>query len=383
MSAVRSISSRLREWVPAREIYLRTGGQVRFFGISSQFQLAVLGVIAAVLFVWLAGTMTMLWNQAGVAVERSELAEDRTLVARQQAEVNAYRKSVDEVAREIETRQDALDKIVRAHLGPLPNGGSAATGEAVVAPAASRTKISAAVPGAKRLEIMQLRQSAFEARLYVAAQRRILHIEKAIRGLGVNPAVISGGQAMGGPFIPAKAASGQLPGLQQLTSVLSRLQALEAGLAGIPSGRPAQAPMETSSYGYRRDPFNGLPAFHSGMDFPGTHGQPILAAADGKVSFVGTRSGYGNVVEIEHGNGFMTRYAHLSGFTARPGTRVARGQSIGKMGSTGRSTGTHLHFEVRVNGAAINPRPFLEARQDVLEIQRLAQQRRAIGGNGR
>jgi murein DD-endopeptidase MepM/ murein hydrolase activator NlpD len=140
--------------------------------------------------------------------------------------------------------------------------------------------------------------------------------------------------------------------------------------------------METSSYGYRRDPFNGQLAFHSGMDFRGSYGQPILAAAPGKVAYVGPRQGYGNVVEVDHGKGLMTRYAHLSGYGVKVGQSVARGQAIARMGSTGRSTGTHLHFEVRVNGAAVNPRPFLEARQDVLEVQQLAKGRVTNGNRG-
>jgi murein DD-endopeptidase MepM/ murein hydrolase activator NlpD len=140
--------------------------------------------------------------------------------------------------------------------------------------------------------------------------------------------------------------------------------------------------METSSYGYRRDPFNGMLAFHAGLDFRGGYGQPILAAAPGRVSFVGVQQGYGKTVEIDHGKGLMTRYAHLSGYAVKVGDGVGKGQPIARMGSTGRSTGTHLHFEVRVNGAAVNPRPFLEARQDVLEVQQTAKRRLADGNRG-
>jgi murein DD-endopeptidase MepM/ murein hydrolase activator NlpD len=133
--------------------------------------------------------------------------------------------------------------------------------------------------------------------------------------------------------------------------------------------------MLSSSYGYRSDPFTGAGAMHSGLDFPGPLGTPILAAAPGRVTFVGQRSGYGNVVEIDHGQGILTRYAHLSGFTARVGEQVTAGQQIAKMGSTGRSTGSHLHFEVRLNGVAVNPRRFLEAKADVLEVKADARQR--------
>ncbi len=132
--------------------------------------------------------------------------------------------------------------------------------------------------------------------------------------------------------------------LEDLADAMSRMEFLERSLLTIPSGQPTGSPMLTSSYGYRRDPFNGHAAFHAGLDFPGRYGQPINAAADGKVSYVGQRQGYGNVVEVEHGNGIMTRYAHLSGFASRVGQKIARGDTIGRMGSTGRSTGTHLPF---------------------------------------
>ncbi len=122
-------------------------------------------------------------------------------------------------------------------------------------------------------------------------------------------------------------------------------------------------------------PFTGGAAMHSGLDFRGPIGTPILAAAPGRVSFVGAKSGYGNVVEVDHGQGIMTRYAHLSGFTSKVGAQVAAGQQIAKMGSTGRSTGSHLHFEVRLNGVAVNPRRFLEAKADVLEVKNDARQR--------
>src|SRR3546814_2768047 len=96
--------------------------------------------------------------------------------------------------------------------------------------------------------------------------------------------------------------------------------------------------MLSSSYGYRHAPFTGASAMHSGLDFPGPRGTPILAAAPGRVAFVGRRSGYGNVVEVDHGQGIMTRYAHLSGFTTKVGAPVAARQQIAKMGSPGRST---------------------------------------------
>ena len=131
--------------------------------------------------------------------------------------------------------------------------------------------------------------------------------------------------------------------------------------ARLPLSRPTNDTPRSSGFGVRFDPFNGRPAFHSGLDFTGGIGVPIYSTAPGVVSFTGVRSGYGNTIEIDHGAGFKTRYAHLSGISVRTGERVAVGSRIGAMGSTGRSTGPHLHYEVWVNGRAQNPDRFLKA----------------------
>jgi murein DD-endopeptidase MepM/ murein hydrolase activator NlpD len=148
------------------------------------------------------------------------------------------------------------------------------------------------------------------------------------------------------------------------------MDALVSGLESFPQVQPAHVAYVSSSYGYRSDPFTGSAAFHAGLDFPGPLGSAIYAAAAGRVTFVGQRQGYGNCIEITHANGLMTRYGHLSGFRARVGQRVDAGSVIGAMGSTGRSTGSHLHFEVRINDQPVNPRPFLEAaRANALNAQ--------------
>lgn len=130
--------------------------------------------------------------------------------------------------------------------------------------------------------------------------------------------------------------------------------------------RQAQAPAATKSlprlssrFGYRRDPLQGTSRMHSGIDIPGPLGTPIQASASGFVRFAGTAGGYGRMVEIDHGNGLTTRYAHLSRILVQPYAPVARGETIALMGSTGRSTGSHLHFEVRAQGRAANPLAYL------------------------
>lgn len=359
---------------------------MRFLRLSRRVQLATIGIVTTALIGWGAATVAMLAENASVAQERAMMAEQGKAVASTANKVADYRKSVDDLAQDLEARQDFMDDLYKTHFGA--EGGNASAGD-LVGPAKSgekgrlTTKISVA-PEAAPLVRLAERQRDFALMLTSAVERRADKAAAAIRSFGLNPdnLVRNAARAQGGPFVPWKGDKGAMTGeLEELASALARMEFLERSLLAIPSGKPTTAPMQTSSYGYRRDPFNGHAAFHAGIDFPGSYGQPILSAAGGRIGYVGQRQGYGNVVEVEHGNGLMTRYAHLSGFAGRVGQTVARGDTIGRMGSTGRSTGTHLHFEVRLNGQAINPRRFLEAAQDVLQVQQIAKARFADVGH--
>lgn len=149
--------------------------------------------------------------------------------------------------------------------------------------------------------------------------------------------------------------------------------------AAIPSRRPVDLITLTSNFGVRSDPFNGHARMHQGVDIPGAIGTAVYATADGVVSRAGWAGGYGNMVEINHGNGLQTRYGHMSKLIALPNQRVVRGQLIGLMGSTGRSTGSHLHYEVRIAGAAVNPVPYLEGTNYELALN-AAKAQMAMGG---
>lgn len=128
----------------------------------------------------------------------------------------------------------------------------------------------------------------------------------------------------------------------------------------LPSGKPVGQGFHSSGYGWRVDPFSGKMAFHEGLDFMASMGSPIYAAATGIVKFASHTPDYGNLVKIDHGAGLETRYAHASSLLVKVGERVKKGQLIGKVGSTGRSTGAHLHFEVRLKGTPLNPRKYLQ-----------------------
>lgn len=184
-----------------------------------------------------------------------------------------------------------------------------------------------------------------------------------LHGLGIQPAQPAEADGVGGPFLPPEDGAQADDIVDDANSVLSALLRFKAAREAIDTA-PVHKPFDgvlrqSSTFGNRRDPFTGRAAFHSGIDFPAPSGTSVLSAGAGTVSFVGEQSGYGNVVEIDHGNGLVTRYAHLSAFLVKEGQPVATGTPIAKVGTTGRSTGPHLHFEVRRNETAINPQQFL------------------------
>lgn len=127
----------------------------------------------------------------------------------------------------------------------------------------------------------------------------------------------------------------------------------------LPNSSPVEVAYSSSSYGWRIDPMSGHRAFHEGLDFPAAVGTPVFAAADGIVTMATQTSDYGNLLKIDHGSGLETRYAHNSSLLVKPGERVMKGQKIALIGSTGRSTGPHLHYEIRLNGNPLDPREYL------------------------
>lgn len=388
-----SKSTGLRHWrqrfnalFQDHEIFVRTHGHVRFLRISAVWQKRVALIAGVVLLAWAGATLAVLVNQLLTADERAEVAQQQAAAAASEKRIAQYRDRVAETAADLEERQALLEGVAETHFGIDPEAIAAQPAAATVEPATTPPIKTSAIdpnlpPEAQALARLEARQERFASRLLAAVNIRAANAEDAVAKLGLNPAAIvrSAATGRGGPFIPYKGRMGKAKTLGKsfaaLESALFRMEVLERTLVAVPSGNPADVLMMSSGFGYRSDPFTGAGAMHAGLDFRGPIGTPILAAAPGRVSFVGQKSGYGNVVEVDHGQGILTRYAHLSGFTSTVGAQVAAGQQIAKMGSTGRSTGSHLHFEVRLNGVAVNPRRFLEAKADVLEVKDDARQR--------
>lgn len=169
------------------------------------------------------------------------------------------------------------------------------------------------------------------------------------------------GTAIGGPFIEPEPTEVYDNSLVALDAALARLEHVRSQARKLPFNNPSPASDVTSRFGNRLDPFLGRLALHAGIDFRAPTGTRIVATAPGTVTTAGKSGGYGNMVEIDHGNGITTRYAHLSSILVNVGDAISAGEAIGRSGSTGRSTGPHLHYEVRLNGEPIDPLRFLTA----------------------
>ena len=167
--------------------------------------------------------------------------------------------------------------------------------------------------------------------------------------------------AVGGPFIPLGSAQALAAAMQEADQAFERIERVKAEAARLPLVRPLPGADMTSNFGSRRDPFLGSLAFHAGIDFRSPTGSDIRPTAPGVVTAAGWSGGYGNMVEVDHGNGITTRYGHMSRIIARVGDKVTRDTIIGEVGSTGRSTGPHLHYETRLNGASLNPINYIAA----------------------
>ncbi len=208
-------------------------------------------------------------------------------------------------------------------------------------------------------------QVAFLEEVASDAAERSGRIATVLEEVGRNVPKAKGNEdAMGGPFIPMPSDADPetfRDGVELATAQIEHFETLKETASGLPLMTPMSRASITSRFGMRTDPFRRRPAMHSGIDFRAPSGEPAKATAPGKVISAGYNRGYGYMVEIDHGGGLTTRFAHLSKIVTKKGQSVAKGDIIGRTGSTGRSTGPHLHYEIRVNGRATDPMIFIRA----------------------
>jgi murein DD-endopeptidase MepM/ murein hydrolase activator NlpD len=220
------------------------------------------------------------------------------------------------------------------------------------------------------LDQVERKQMAALNVLEESVESRVRRMRGVFSDLGLDMAQLEaatprGRGGVGGPFVPVKLPSDAGVFERQLNRInLARgqMDRLNRTLALVPYRKPVVGEVEfTSGFGVRSDPFLGRPAMHTGLDFRASMGDPVRATANGKVVSAGWSGGYGRMVEIDHGNGLSTRYGHLSEIGVKIGDQIRIGQVIGAVGSTGRSTGPHLHYETRIDGEAVDPQKFLRA----------------------
>ncbi len=190
-------------------------------------------------------------------------------------------------------------------------------------------------------------------------------ISEALASAGLEIDVDYGKADVGGPLVVLDKSQVFDARVRELDAALRMLDTVKGQARGLPISNPAPGRPVSSSFGVRRDPIIGTAALHSGMDFRAGIGTAIRATASGTVVSAGWAGGYGRMVEVDHGKGFTTRYAHMSEILVTPGDTIERGTIVGKTGSSGRSTGPHLHYEVRKNGTALDPLRFIKAGKQV------------------
>jgi murein DD-endopeptidase MepM/ murein hydrolase activator NlpD len=365
---------RLPDW----HLELRSESRAVQMRIGKGTQIMGLGIAVLVAgFVGLGATSVVDREAQEDAVTAREMARMAAQVEALKVDSAALKGQVQTTAERIEARQRFLDALLSGKArGPELAG---------LLPPAGRARLSgqaAEVAGVLApFAALEARQLALVDKASATAETRLRDADAILRRLGLSQsrfiAQSSLRTGLGGPFVPARdslgtGAQGPDPRFAELYMNWQRVAQLEEAMAAIPAFRPVENATPTSGYGFRYDPFSGRGAMHAGIDLAGRHGEPVRASAAGRVVRAERFGAYGLAVDVDHGHGIMTRYAHLSRIDVAPGDEVSAGDRIGGMGSTGRSTGTHLHFEVRIDGQPVNPRPYLDTASYVLAMRERA-----------
>ncbi|TGY89597.1 M23 family metallopeptidase [Marinicauda algicola] len=393
----------LKTRFPDRQIYHRTEGQVRYFVIRTEMQVGAIAA-ACVAAMWMAiATVNMVINTADERVEKARIAalearyqemleEARAAEAAAIAYLESTTETFDRTAGEFQMRHETLRRLMDfaedLQIGGDSESPSAGAGQILMAatpadpdprgPLVAPESLAGLGDGAEgRVQALVAEQDALLSQAEDSAEARLENLRAVLRLTGLRlDDVLEEGQAQaggtGGPLIPIE--NSQIFGssldltdpfnarVSRIAARLVEAEQLSEALEATPLGTPVgDAFRITSGYGTRIDPFTRRAAFHAGKDFAAYRNAPIISAAAGRVVYAGWRAGYGRTVEVDHGYGFKTRYGHLHSIDVRRGDEVAAGQRIGGMGSTGRSTATHLHYEIWFQGNHLDPERFLRA----------------------
>lgn len=357
-----AFGSRVRALFTTRDILVHDARGLRRVSITGRSQ--ALAAAAGTLMLGFSGYGAAQAAQLAAQPADARIARMEHRIDAMQARVSTIRAVAKAHAERVEQRQALFD----AALTGKGDEAKLALAQLAIDPTADRLAADVVKPLVK----VEGRQSQLAAAAQAVLDRRLAETKATLKTLGVAGRLQQGG--MGGPMLDANGAEAQADlkadaQFRTLFQSWKKLDTLQQGAIAIPSVQPVQHLQFTSNFGIRSDPFRGTAAMHAGVDIPGPVGTPIYATADGIVDHAARLGGYGNMVEINHGKGIATRYGHLSKILVADGARVTRGQLIALMGSTGRSTGPHLHYEVRIDGHAVNPIPFLTTADYLLAAQ--------------
>ena len=372
--AVDALRFILPEWC----VFVRTpcGGQGRNFRVTTRFQLIVLAILF-VLLGW-AAYVTYLLSEQPAILEMRERELSEKIVAYEDAleRIVAAERLVAGVTREVEevhSQVASLAEVSSAVIDPAPE--IAAFVEVEPSPllgeTVSRTIQSRLVHLETSLNRLRVAQGNAVKRITDLASSRLDQVEQQLARLGLDRGQWGTDAGLGGPFIPALPnAVGDDVGVTALLEKAQAWSGMQSAVQRLPLADPLRAPYRfNSSFGARQDPLNLRTGIHEGIDLGAPTGTPVYATGQGRVTFAQAWDRYGLTVEIDHGQGIVTRYAHLSRIKAKVGQRVDRTTVIGLVGSTGRSTGPHLHYEVRVSGQARNPLKFISVGHNAGKIK--------------
>ncbi len=368
-----AIVTRLKAVFATRDFLFHDGSSVRRVSLGAGRQ-AAMAAIGAVTLGFSGYGAVAAAGAVKPADTDAQIAQMQHQIGQMRARVATIRDTAEAHAQRVDHRQ----ALIAAALTGTGDAKALAVATPAIDPAADRLAADVVKPLVK-VEGHQVQLAGVAQKLL---DQRYAETTATVRQLGLRPERVAkrsrrsamASAAMGGPLIAANSeeASADLRADAQFRTLFQtwkKLDTLQQGVIAIPSVQPVHSLSFTSNFGIRSDPFRGTAAMHAGVDIPGPIGTPIYATADGIIAHAGRQGGYGNMVEISHGKGIATRYGHLSKILVADNARVTRGQLIALMGSTGRSTGSHLHYEVRIDGHAVNPVPFLTTADYLLAAQ--------------
>ncbi len=357
-----AFGSRVRALFTTRDILFHDGKSLRRVSITGRRQAAAATI----------GALTIGFSGYGAAQAAQVVTSPvDTRIVHMERQIDAMQARVSDIRHVAKVHAERVEQrqaLITAALTGKGDEAKLALATLAIDPTADRLAADVVKPLVK----VEGRQTELADAAQDVLDRRLAQTNATLKKLGVASRIARGG--MGGPMLDANGAEAQADlkadaQFRTLFQSWKKLDTLQQGAIAIPSVQPVQKLNFTSNFGIRSDPFRGTAAMHAGVDIPGPVGTPIYATADGIVDHAARQGGYGNMVEINHGKGIATRYGHLSKILVADGARVTRGQLIALMGSTGRSTGPHLHYEVRIDGHAVNPIPFLTTADYLLASQ--------------